>query len=77
MRVFSTTPAFFDYVWVARKGLSEATAKAVANSFLSLDPGDPVQKALLDSLGASRYVPADDKSYDKLREAARTAGLLR
>lgn len=77
VRVFSTTPAFFDYVWVARKGLSEATAKAVASSFLSLDPGDPVQKALLDSLGASRYVPADDKSYDKLREAARTAGLLR
>ena len=77
VRVFSTTPAFFDYVWVARKGLSEETAKAVAGSFLSLDPGDPAQKAVLDSLGSSRYLPAADQSSDTLREAARSAGLLR
>jgi phosphonate transport system substrate-binding protein len=77
IRVFSTTPAFFDYVWVARKGLPDARAKAVADAFLSLDASDPAQKGILDSLSASRYVPADDKSYDKLREAARTAGLLK
>ena len=77
VRVFATTPPFFDYVWVARAGLPESRANAVAEAFLSLDSGDPAEKALLDSLGATRYVRAEDKSYDKLRDAARAAGLLR
>lgn len=76
IRIFSTTPPFFDYVWVARKGLPDERASAVAEAFLTLDASDPAQKSILDSLSATRYVRADDKSYDKLREAAKTAGLI-
>jgi phosphonate transport system substrate-binding protein len=78
VRVFYTTPAFLDYVWVARKELDGKTQKAVKDAFLALDPANAEQKAkILDALSASRYVQADDASYDKLRQAARQAGLLK
>jgi len=77
VRVFYTTPPFYDYVWVARKGLDPSLAKSVADSFLALDAGDPAQKQILDALAASKYVTVEDQSYDKLRAAARAAGLLK
>jgi phosphonate transport system substrate-binding protein len=77
VRVFWTTPPFFDYVWVARKGLSAKIADAVRDAFLQLDPADPQQKQILEALSASKYVPANDSDYDKLRQAAIQAGLLK
>jgi len=78
VRVFYTTPPFFDYVWVARKGLEAKTQNAIRDAFLSLDPEDVEQKAtILEPLSATRYVRADDASYDRLRQAARQAGLLK
>ena len=76
VRVFWTTPAFLDYVWVARKGLDAKISGAVANAFLALDDSDPKQKRILEALSAKKYVPAEDASYDKLRQAAEQAGLL-
>jgi phosphonate transport system substrate-binding protein len=77
VRVFWTTPPFFDYVWVARKGLEPALAKSVGDAFQALDPANPEQKQILDALAATKYVPVEDASYDRLRLAARQAGLLR
>ncbi len=77
VRVFYTTPPFFDYVWAGRKGLDPALARSVSEAFLALDPGDPAQKQILDVLGASKYVAVQDQSYDKLRTAAKEAGLLK
>jgi phosphonate transport system substrate-binding protein len=77
VRVFYTTPPFVDYVWVARKGIDPKMADAVKQAFLTLDPGDPQQKQILDALSATRYLAAEDQSYDKLRGAARQAGLLK
>jgi phosphonate transport system substrate-binding protein len=77
VRVVYTTPPFFDYVWAARKGLDPATAKAFADAMLALDPGNPEQKTILDLLGASKYVKAENSNYDPLRQAAKDAGLLK
>lgn len=77
VRVFFTTPPFFDYVWAARKGLDPKVAQGVASAFLSLDASDPPQKAALEALSATKYVPANDSDYDKLRQAAAQAGLLK
>jgi phosphonate transport system substrate-binding protein len=77
VKVFYTTPPFFDYVWVARKGLPADTQKKVAEVFLALDAGKPDDKQLLDLLAAKKYVRADDASYEKLRQAATEAGLLK
>jgi phosphonate transport system substrate-binding protein len=76
VKIFYTTPSFFDYLWVARKYLDPKLAGAFADAFLKLDSSSPEGKVLLDLLNANKYVVADDSSYDKLRQAARAEGLL-
>lgn len=77
VKVFHTTPPFFDYVWAARKALDPALADAFGKAMLALDGSNPQHKVVLDLLQATRYVKAEDAGYDKLREAATAAGLLR
>jgi phosphonate transport system substrate-binding protein len=77
VRVFYTTPPFFDYVWAARKGLNPATVKAFSDAMLALDAGNAEQKTILDLLSASKYVKAEDASYGPLRQAAKDAGMLK
>jgi phosphonate transport system substrate-binding protein len=77
LRVFHTTPPYFDYVWAARKALDPALADAFRKAMLALDPSNPQHKPVLDLLSANKYVEAEDASYDKLREAAIAAGLLK
>jgi phosphonate transport system substrate-binding protein len=77
LKVFYTTPPFFDYVWAARKALDPALADAFRRAMLALDVAKPEHKPVLDLLQATRYVPADDASYGPLREAATAAGLLK
>lgn len=77
VRVFYTTPPFFDYVWAARGGLDHAKAEAFTNAMLKLDAGNPEHKAVLQLLNASKYVRAEDASYAPLRQAAKDAGLLK
>jgi len=76
VRVFYTTPAFFDYVWAARRGLDAKIGDAFAGAFLGLDASNSDDKVLLDLLNATKYVRAEDSSYDKLRQAGREEGLL-
>ena len=76
VRVFYTTPPFFDYVWAARKGLDPKLGDAFAAAFLKLDASKPEDKTLLDLLNATKYVRAEDSSYEPLRQAARQEGLL-
>ena len=77
LKVFYTTPPFFDYVWAARKALDPALADAFRRAMLALDASNPQHKPVLDVLQAAHYVPADDASYEKLRQAALAAGLLK
>jgi phosphonate transport system substrate-binding protein len=76
VRVFYTTPPFFDYIWAARRGLDPAASESFANALLKLDENNVEQKVVLQSLNAVRYVRANDSSYDPLRRAAKDAGLL-
>ena len=76
VRVFYTTPPFFDYIWAARRGLDPAASESFANALLKLDANNAEQKVVLQSLNAVRYVRAVDSSYDPLRRAAQDAGLL-
>jgi len=76
IHVFYTTPAFFDYVWAARKGLDKKLSDSFAVAFLKLDASNAEYKLLLDFLNTAKYVRAEDANYDKLRQAARAEGLL-
>ncbi len=77
VKVFYTTPPFFDYVWTARKGIDPQLAERFSNAFLKLSAGDATHKQLLDLLGATKYQRANNSDYDKLRQAARDAGLMK
>lgn len=77
VKVFYTTPPFFDYVWTARKGIDPQLAERFSNAFLKLSAGDATHKQLLDLLGATKYQRANNSDYDTLRQAARDAGLLK
>jgi len=75
--VLYTTPPYFDYVWAARKGLEPRLTESFASAFLKLDANNPEHKPILEFLRATKYVRANDGDYDKLRQAARDAGLLK
>ncbi len=77
VRVFYTTPPFFDYVWVARAGLDAALADKFTQALLHLNETNPQDKALLDLLNAHQYAVANAGDYARLRQAAKDDGLLR
>jgi phosphonate transport system substrate-binding protein len=77
VKVFYTTPPFYDYIWVARKGLDPKFAEGFKAAFLKLDASNPTHKPILDLLNAAKYVKAVDSNYDKLRQAAKDSGLLK
>ena len=58
LKVFYTTPPFFDYVWAARKGLDPQLAEKFSAAFLKMSD-DPSQKSLLDLLGATGYAAGE------------------
>ena len=77
VKVFWTTPPFMDYLWAARKDLDPKLAESFAKAMLKLDAANPQHKAMLDFLSAAKYVRANDSDYNKLRQAAKDAGLMK
>ena len=77
IRVFYTTPAFFDYVWVARSGLDPSLAEKFSQALLKLNAADPADRPLLDLLHAEKYDLAHEIDYNRLRQAAKDDGLLK
>jgi len=76
LRVFFTTPPFYDYCWAASASLDPVVAQKISQAFLSLDASRPADKAVLDLLRAQKYAVADDKNYAVLKSIARKLGLL-
>ena len=76
VKVFYTTPPFYDYNWTVRADLDAALRTKIRDAFLALDPADPKQKEILDLQRASRFVPTRKENYDGIEAAARSAGLI-
>lgn len=74
MLVFYTTPAFADYVWVARKGLSSALSKKFADAFLRLRSDR--NAAVLKILRGKHFVKATPAEYSQVRKVAKELGLM-
>jgi phosphonate transport system substrate-binding protein len=74
VRVFYTTPAFVDYVWVARKDIDTAAQKKFSDAFLGLTAGrdDPI----LTILRGQRFVRANDAEYRAIEDVAKRLGLF-
>lgn len=77
VKVFATTPAYFDYNWTVRGDLDPALAAKIKTAFLALDPAKPEDKKILDLQAASRFVETSPENYKSIEQAARSAELLK
>ena len=77
VKVFATTPAYYDYNWTVRGTLDPALADKIKVALLALDPAKPEQKAILDLQAASRFIETKPENYKGIEEAARAADLLK
>ncbi|WP_093473647.1 putative selenate ABC transporter substrate-binding protein [Halopseudomonas yangmingensis] len=76
VRVYQTTPTYFDYNWTVRGDLDPALVERLKAAFLKLDPANPEHKPILDLQRASRFIETRVENYDGIEQAARAAGLL-
>ncbi|MBI4289951.1 MAG: putative selenate ABC transporter substrate-binding protein [Betaproteobacteria bacterium] len=77
VRVFATTPPYYDYNWTVRGDLDPALVKKLTDAFLKLDPANPAHKEIMELQRASRFIPTKAENYKSIEEAARSAGLLK
>ena len=77
VRVFATTPTYYDYNWTVRGTLDPALAEKIRQAFLALDPANPAHKEILDLQAASRFIETEPANYKGIEEAARAADLLK
>jgi phosphonate transport system substrate-binding protein len=77
VRVFYTTPAYYDYNWTVRSDMPEALKKKITDAFLALDSAKPEEKAILDLQRASKFIPTKAANYTNIEAAAKNAGLLK
>jgi phosphonate transport system substrate-binding protein len=77
VKVFATTPTYYDYNWSVRGSLDPQLAEKIKAAFLALDPANPEHKAILDLQAASRFIETRAENYQSIEAAARSAGLLK
>ncbi|MCC2675858.1 MAG: phosphonate transporter, periplasmic phosphonate-binding protein [Ramlibacter sp.] len=77
VRVFYTTPAYFDYNWSVHADMPAARREALARAFTELTPATPEGKEILELQRATRFLPTRVDNYKGIESAARNAGLLK
>jgi phosphonate transport system substrate-binding protein len=77
VRVFYTTPPYYDYNWTVRSDMNPKLKKKITDAFLALDKSTPEGKEILELQKASRFIPTTAANYDKLEGVARASGLLK
>ncbi|PYC25808.1 putative selenate ABC transporter substrate-binding protein [Aquipseudomonas alcaligenes] len=77
VKVFATTPAYYDYNWTVRGTLDADLTAKIKAAFLALDPANPEHKAILDLQAASRFIDTKPENYKGIEDAARAADLLK
>ena len=77
VRVFATTPTYFDYNWTVRGDLDPVVIKKLTDAFLKLDPANPEHKEIMALQRASKFIPTKKENYDGIEKAAHAAGLLK
>ncbi|WP_291011173.1 putative selenate ABC transporter substrate-binding protein [Hydrogenophaga sp.] len=76
VRVFFTTPPYFDYNWTVHADMPAATREKLTKAFLDLNKSSPEGKEILDLQRATRFVPTKAENYKGIEAAARAAALL-
>ncbi|MEJ5990534.1 putative selenate ABC transporter substrate-binding protein [Ramlibacter sp. PS3R-8] len=77
VRVFYTTPAYYDYNWSVHADMPAARREALARAFTELTPASAEGKEILELQRATRFLPTSVDNYKGIESAARNAGLLK
>ena len=77
VKVFATTPPYYDYNWTVRGDLAPALVGKLTEAFLSLDPKNPQHRSILELQRASKFVSTRAQNYKGIEDAARSAGQLK
>lgn len=77
VRVFYTTPPYYDYNWTVRADMPAELKKKITEAFLALDASTPEGKQILELQKASKFIPTRAENYTAIEAAAKNAGLLK
>ena len=77
VKVFFTTPAYYDYNWSVHADLPAALKDKLKAAFLKLSPSTPEGKEILELQRATKFVPTLPENYAGIKAAAENAGLLK
>lgn len=77
VRIFHKSIPIPQYPWVVNGNLSRQDVKKIQDAFLSLSANNPKGKEILKLYGVSGFAETSDKDYKKLREMARSLGLIK
>ena len=76
VRVFYTTPAYYDYNWSVHADMPPARREQLARAFIELSPATPEGREILALQRATRFIPTRAENYKGIEAAARNASLL-
>jgi phosphonate transport system substrate-binding protein len=77
VRVFYTTPTYFDYNWTVHADMPVAQREKLTKAFLDLSKATPEGREILELQRATRFLPTQATNYKGIESAARNAGLLK
>jgi phosphonate transport system substrate-binding protein len=77
VRVFFTTPTYYDYNWTVHADMPAAQREKLARAFTELSAATAEGRQVLELQRATRFVPTDAGNYKGIEAAARNAGLLK
>jgi len=76
VRVFYTTPPYFDYNWTVHADMPAARREQLAQAFIELSPATAEGREILALQRATRFIPTRAENYKGIEAAARNASLL-
>ncbi|MCY7317170.1 MAG: putative selenate ABC transporter substrate-binding protein [Ramlibacter sp.] len=77
VRVFYTTPTYFDYNWTVHADMPAPLRERLAKAMLDLDKSTAEGREVLELQRATRFIPTRAENYKGIETAARSAGLLK
>jgi phosphonate transport system substrate-binding protein len=77
VRVFFTTPTYFDYNWTVHADMPAAQRDKLVRAFTELNPETPEGREILGLQRATKFVSTRTENYKGIEAAARNAGLLK
>ena len=76
VRVFFTTPPYFDYNWTVHAEMPAALREKLTQALLTLSRDNDAGREILELQRATRLIPSKAENYRGIEAAARSAGLL-